>query len=100
MTTLRELITAVKEKTLEKEDLEKYSDALAELYAEMRLEFSTLEKAEALYIYDSTLNTAVAKKTAWRATDKGQRQIELKNYMDACSKMISSVKSRVFRLIY
>ena len=97
---LRELIISVKEKTLSKEDLEKYSDALAELYAEMRLEFSDLEKAEALYIYDSTANTGVAKRNNWRATKEGQRMIDLKNYMDACSKMISSVKSRVYRLIY
>ena len=100
MTTLKELITAVKEKKLSKEQLEEYSDALAELYAEMRLEFSELEKAEALYIYDSDAPTGVAKRNNWRATTRGQRQIDLKNWMDACSKMISSVKSRVFRLIY
>jgi len=96
---LLELITAVKEKKLSRQQLEEYSDALAELYAEMRLEYSEIEKREAIFLYDAPETTGIAKKNRWRATKSGQRQIDLKNWMDACSKMISSVKSRVFRLI-
>ena len=97
---LLELIKSVKEKKLSKEQLEEYSDALAELYAEMSIELADLEKKEAIYIYDSEEKTAVAKKNAWKVTPEGQREILIKRYMGACSKMISSVRSRVFRLIY
>ncbi len=100
MTTLKELITAVKEKKLTRPQLEEYSDALAELYAEMLIELAEIEKKEAIFIYDSEEKTAVAKKNAWKVTPEGQREILIKRYMGACSKMISSVKSRVFRLIY
>ena len=99
-TSLKDLILQVKEKKLSKEQLEEYSDALAELYAEMSIELADLEKKEAIFIYDSEEKTAVAKKNAWKVTPEGQREILIKRYMGACSKMISSVKSRVFRLIY
>ena len=47
--TLKELILAVKEKTLSKEQVEGYRDDLANLSAQMFLEMADLEKAEALF---------------------------------------------------
>ena len=95
---LRELILAVQEKNLGKDALEEYRDSFSNLFAQIELERADLEKAEALYILASELKTSVAKKEAWRGTEKGQRLIELDHYSKACEKMISSLKSRLYSI--
>lgn len=45
---LRELIEAVKEEKLSKDQLENYRDNLSNLYAEMQFELAELEKQKAL----------------------------------------------------
>ena len=46
---LHELILAVKEKNLSKEQLEDYSDQMSNLFAEMMLELADVEKEKAIY---------------------------------------------------
>jgi hypothetical protein len=97
--TLKDLILAVKEKNLSKEQLENYADELSNLFAEMTLETADLEKQEALFMerVDATVARA---KVLWKATPEGQRLIVLKRYLVATKELINSLKSRTFRLIY
>lgn len=99
--TLKELIVAVKEKDLSKEQLEAYSDQMSSLYAEMMLETAELEKEEALFMNDMSPEDSVAQvKVAWKATPSGQRLIVLKRYLLATKELLNSLKSRTYRLIF
>lgn len=97
---LKELIKAVKEKELSKEQIEQYGDQMSELFAEMQLEMAELEKEEALFMDKSDLDSVAQVKVAWRATPGGQRLIVLKRYCLATKEVINSLKSRTYRLIY
>lgn len=98
--TLLELFQAVKEANLTKSDLEKYRNALSNLYAEMQIEIANIEKAEALYFYNRTNpeTTDISIKRQWKATPDGQRQILLSRYLKASEKVLSSLKSRLYSL--
>jgi len=98
--SLQQLIQAIKEEKLNKEQLEQYSDQLVLLFAEMQEELATLEKQEALFMAKDIDKSVAQRKIEWKATREGQRLIELKRWSVSCSKIISSVKNRVFRLIY
>ena len=97
---LQDLIIAVKEQTLSREQLESYGDQLSALFAQMMLEKSELEKQEAIYMATSEEKTVALRKVHWKGSKEGLRLIELKNYLLATKEMINSLKSRVYRLIY
>ena len=96
--TLLELFQAVKEKTLTKNELESSHSELSHLFADMSVEMAEIEKQEALFFYEKTKPDVsdISIKREWRATEKGQRQILLKRYLGATSKILSSIKSRMF----
>lgn len=97
---LRELIEAVKEKSLTKTQLEDYRDDLSNVSAQMFLEMAEIEKQEAIYLDSafSTELTEAARKRKWAATQIGLRQIELKNYIRASDKILSSLRSRLYSI--
>ena len=97
--TLKDLILAVKEKNLTKEQLEAYADELSNLYAEITLEVAELEKEEALFM-ESFEATVARAKVVWKATPSCQRLIVLKRYLLAIKELLNSLKSRTYRLIY
>jgi hypothetical protein len=97
--TLRELILAVKEQNLTKTDLEKYRDAMSDLFANMQLEIAQIEKSEALFMNAKDDNKSVAqRKIEWKATPEGLRLIELKRYCLATKEMLNSLKSRLYQI--
>lgn len=98
MSTLISVIEAVKEKSLNKTELESYRDDLANITALMLLEISDIEKEEALYPQIDENETESSRKRRWRMTEKGQRQIELKNYIRASKEILSSLRSRLFSI--
>lgn len=103
--TLSELIMAVKEQKLSKEQLEDYQDQMSHLFAEMQMEMAELEKEEALYLEKnrivSNIELSVAqRKIMWKGTPSGQRLIVLKRYCLATKELLNSLKSRIYRLIY
>ena len=100
MTTLKDLIVAVKENKLTKEQLELYADQMSELFAEMTIETAELEKKEALFMAKDLTESVAQRKVMWKATEEGQRLIVLKRYLVATKELINSLKSRVYRLIY
>lgn len=94
--TLKDLLIAVKDHTLSKEQVEGYRDNLLELCAEMLLEVAELEKAEAIFMVDNKENSDIATKRNWQVTKSGQRLIELKRYILATNKLTDSLKSRIY----
>lgn len=95
--TINELIIAVKEKNLSKDQLENYRDSMSQVFAEMQLEMAELEKEEALFM-DGEDGTAIARKIAWKATKSGQRLIVLKRYCLAVKELLNSLKSRLYSI--
>lgn len=100
--SLKDLILAVKEKNLTREQLEDYGDQLSNLFAEMMLEIAELEKTEAEYMADPLFEelSVAERKVQWKGRPTGLRLIMLKRYVVATKEMINSLKSRVYRLIY
>lgn len=96
---LAELIIAVKEKNLSKDELENYRDQMSGLFAEMQFEMAELEKEEALFMGQKDDRESVAqRKITWKATDKGQRLIVLKRYCLATKELLNSLKSRLYSI--
>lgn len=92
---LQDLIIAVKEQNLSKDQLEQYRDQMSHLYAEMQLEMAELEKMEATYPQEN-FKSAVERKTSWKATPAGQRLIVLKRYCLATKELLNSLRSRLY----
>lgn len=97
--TLNELIIAVKEKNLSKDQLEAYRSDMSELFAQMQMEMADLEKEEALFLDKQEEDkSAISKKINWKATPAGQRLIVLKRYSLATREMLNSLKSRLYSI--
>lgn len=96
---LSELILAVKEKNLNKDQLEGYRDQMSSLFADMQMEMAELEKAEAYFMNQIQPEESVAKmKIMWKAGEKGQRLIVLKRYCLATKELLNSLKSRLYSI--
>ena len=94
--TLREVIDAVRDEKLSKDQLEKYRDQLSYLAADMQFRMADLKKAEAKYFIDKQEDTDVATKRKWRVTEAGQELLELSHHYKAAEKILSSLKSRLY----
>lgn len=96
---LEQLITAVKEQNLEKDQLEAYRDQLSGLFAKMMLEIADLEKAEAVFMAGKGNDESVAnRKVAYKGTEGGLRLITLKRYCSATKELLNSLKSRLYSI--
>jgi hypothetical protein len=95
---LKELIKAVKEHNLTKDQLEDYRDQMSNLFAEMMLEIAELEKEEALFMERTITPSVAATKIKWKATPSGQRLIALKRYCLATKELLNSLKSRLYSI--
>lgn len=99
MTKLQQLIESVKEEGLTKDQLEQYHTEITYLDNLMRMELAPIEKLEAQYMGIDVPEKSVAKsKTEWRATEKGQRQIELNHYLKVTPKLLQSIKTRLYNI--
>ena len=99
MTTLTELIVAVKEKNLSKDQLEFYRNDMSQVFAEMQMEMAELEKEEAMFMNNIPPDVSVAEwKIRWKATKSGQRLIVLKRYCLATKELLNSLKSRLYSI--
>ncbi len=97
--TIPELIEAVKEEKLSKEQLEGYQTQISYLFQRMQIEMAELEKKEAMFMPITVMSVA-QRKVEWKATPAGQRLIELKRYSVALRELLNSLKSRIYQLIY
>ena len=94
---LVELIQAVKEKNLSKDQLEDYRNDMSGIYAQMQMEMADLEKQEALFM-EKTDTTVARAKVLWKSTESGQRLILLKRYCLATKELLNSLKSRLYSI--
>lgn len=94
--SLRDLITAVQDRKLSKEQLEGYFDQLSELSALLRLELADIQKEGALFLDACDEKTNADKERKWKVTQRGQREIELKQYIEAIKPLLASVKNRIY----
>ena len=96
---LQELILAVKDQSLNKDQLEDYRNQMSELFAQMQLEMADIEKIEALFMNMKEDRQSVAdRKIQWKATEEGQRLIVLKRYALATKEMLNSLRSRLYSI--
>lgn len=95
---LLELIKAVNDKQLTKEQLEEYRDNIVNLFAQMQFELAEIRKAKAVYFLEKREKTDIATERNWQVTKEGQREIELSHYSKATEKILSSLKSRLYSL--
>lgn len=96
---LRELLEAVKDKKLSKEQIEDYYGDLTHVYSSVCMELSDLKKKEAFYFIDHKQDSDVATKRAWRVTVDGQRMIELETYKNVIPRELASLKNRIYALL-
>lgn len=99
MSTLKETLQAVKDKNLNKQQIEEYYDDLTHVYSAVCLELAELKKQEAFYFLDHKQETDIATKRAWRVTKEGQRMLELEAYRTVIPKEIASLKNRIYSLL-
>lgn len=98
---LKELINAVKDENLTKEQLEQYRDKIAELTVDMQMVLADLQKEEALFMGAKKDGQSIAdRKVEWKATERGQRLIELKNYSTSSKILLKSLQNRVYGKIF
>lgn len=98
--TLKELIECVKDQKLDRQQLEAYRDNMLDLFTKMQFEMADFEKEEALFMNAKADGQSVAdRKIQWKATHSGQRLIELKRYAIATTKMLDSLKNRIYTFI-
>jgi len=93
---LQEVFKAIKDENLSKDSLESYHTQLSALCGEMYLEMAQFQKEQAIYLAESEEKTTAGAERKWFALPKGQRQIELKNYIRATEKQLSSIKNRLY----
>lgn len=100
--TLKDLIIAVKEKNLTKDQLEDYRDQMSHLYADMQIELAEVEKLKAMSFDDlrkvSPEASDISMKRIWQASEEGQREIVLKRYCLATKELLNSLKSRLYSI--
>lgn len=96
---LEDLIVAVKEQNLTKDQLEAYSTSLTDVYTAMQMEMANLEKEEALFMNGKNdEDSAISRKIQWKATTSGQRLIVLKRYERATKELLNSLKRRLYSI--
>lgn len=99
MTTLPELIEAVKEDNLSKDQLESYRNTMSNLFAKIKLETAGLEKEKAMFMFNKTVDESVANRlVTWKATQNGLRLIELDNYCRALKPLLDNLKARLYSI--
>lgn len=99
---LSELIIAIKEKNLSKDDLENYRNDMSQIYADMQMELAECEKTKAIKFEELKIaypeSSDISIKRRWQASATGLREIELKRYCLATKELLNSLKSRLYSI--
>ena len=96
---LLETLRIIADENLSREALERYEQKLAGLYAEYMMEIGSLKKERALYFLERQKPDVsdVSIRRIWDAIPNGQRLIELEANVKAVSRVLSSIKSRIYQ---
>lgn len=97
---IKKLLAEVKEKSLDKNKLEDYYNLLSNVYADFQFEIADIKKVRAKFFFErlSKEVSDISIKRSWEVTDEGLRLIELEASVKAISKILSSIKSRLYSL--
>lgn len=95
---LQDLIIAVKEQNLSKDQLEQYYSDMANLYAEYQLRLADIRKQKAIFFIKQPEKTSIATERKWQATDLGLEEIDFSHSNKALEKLIGSLKSRIYNV--
>lgn len=99
--TLTDLLQEIKEEHLTRERLEAYEQQLSVLYSEYMIRIATLKKSRALYFYAKEQEHPelpdVKIKRIWDAQDDGLELIQREAEVKAVSRMLGSIKSRIYQ---
>jgi hypothetical protein len=94
---LTELILAVKDENLTKEQLEDYYSMACQLRTDISMALADYLKKEALFMASDTVYPSISsKKVAWKGSEEGQRLIELKSYSIAIKSILDGLKNRIY----
>lgn len=94
---LHDLLKEIKDEKLNKTQLEDYHTLACQLRADISLALGEKQKEEAIFLAQRDSDESVAsRKINWKATDSGQRLIELKSYAVAIKSAIEGLKSRIY----
>ena len=100
MTTLLEVLKAIKDPELNQAQCESYRDQLLMLSSDLELEYGALKKEEAIFgLQKVDGDTETALKRKWRGSESGLRLIMVKSYIKAVNKACDSLKQRIFSMI-
>ena len=95
--TLQDLIIAVKEQNLNKDQLEQYHSELCNLKAQLKLEFAELKKKKAIYLLGREAGESViSRDISWSASKEGQRKFDIEGYIGATTSTIEGIKARLY----
>ena len=96
---LLNILKEIKDENLTRGALEQYEQKLSGLYAEMMIEIGALKKERPLFFLERTKPDVsdVSIRRMWDAIPDGQRLIEQEANVKAVSKMLGSIKSRIYQ---
>lgn len=96
---LQELIVAIKDDKLTKDQLEGYHSELCNLKSQLYLELAELKKEKALFMVKRDAGVSIAaRKEEWDATQRGQRKFEIESYISSTKALTDSIKSRLYSI--
>ncbi len=93
---ISDIAKEVREGNLSKDRLESYYDDLTGLYAQLEERMGELEKKEAIFLNECGEKTRAGAEMKWNITVEGQESIETKHNIRALSKLLSSIKHRIY----
>lgn len=97
MSTLLEMLKAVREENLSKDSLENYHTTLSGLYGDIQIEIAGLKKDKAIFFIEADQALPDVKiKRLWDASEKGQRLIDLESYAKATRVQLLSLRNRLY----
>lgn len=97
---IKKLLEEVKEQFLDKDKLESYHSALSNIYAEIQFEIADIKKIRAGFYFERGGKDVsdISIKRSWEVTENGLKLIELEASVKAISKILSSLKSRLYNI--
>lgn len=96
MARLTDLFEEVQEENLTKEQLEAYYTELSMLSVKINLEYAKHEKEKGIFMGMNRDQPAAQILRDWKASDSGQRLIDLKAYKTSAKQVLDSIKTRIY----
>ena len=92
----KELLEEIKDDKFEKEQLEDFYSSICQFRSDVSLEMADLLKKEAIFMGNRGDRSIPIVKADWRATEDGQRLVDLKALKSALSDAKDGIKNRIW----